>query len=83
MARKLLILRRPSEDEERSALLAATRETLQGLANESRWAALEEGRDQQDPLSDSALASILVKAGTEALCELLSQRGGAEAGVAS
>jgi exonuclease SbcD len=80
MARKLLILRRPGADEERSALLEATRETLQGIANEARWASLDEGRDQQDPLSDSALASILVKAGTDALCELLSQRD-AEAGV--
>jgi exonuclease SbcD len=82
MARKLLILRRPGADEERSALLEATRQTLQGLANEARWASLDEGRDQQDPLSDSALASILVKAGTDALCELLSQRD-AEAGVDS
>lgn len=82
MARKLLILRRSSEDEERGALLATTRETLQGLASEARWAALDEGRDQQDPLSDAALASILVKAGTDALCELLSQRD-AEAGVDS
>jgi DNA repair exonuclease SbcCD nuclease subunit len=82
MARKLLILRRPSADEERSALLEAIRKTLRGLANEPHWAPLGEGRDPQDPLSEAALASILVKAGTDALSELLSQRG-TEAGVDS
>jgi hypothetical protein len=74
MARKLLILKRPGTDEERSALLETTRETLQGLVNEPRWAALGEARDQQDPLSDASLAAILAKAGTDALSELLSQR---------
>jgi DNA repair exonuclease SbcCD nuclease subunit len=74
MARKLLILKRPGTDEERSALLETTRETLRSLVNEPRWAALGEGRDQQDPLSDASLAAILAKAGTDALSELLSQR---------
>jgi len=83
MARQLLILRDPSE--QRSALLEATRKVLQGLANEPRWAALDEERDRQDPLSDSALAALLSKSGTAVLSELLSQRvqGDAGAGVDS
>jgi DNA repair exonuclease SbcCD nuclease subunit len=72
MARKLLILRQPSE--ERDALLEATRGELQGLANEPRWSALDEERDRQDPLSDRALTALLSRSGTAALSELLSQR---------
>jgi exonuclease SbcD len=72
MARQLLILRRPGE--EKSALLEATRETLQAQANEARWTALGGERDAQDPLSDAALTVLLERSGTAALSELLSQR---------
>lgn len=73
MARKLLILQSPSE--ERSALLDATREALQDLANEPRWSVLDEERDSQNPLSDDqALADLLSKSATTALNDLLSQR---------
>jgi DNA repair exonuclease SbcCD nuclease subunit len=72
MARQLLILRQPGEA--RSALLEATRETLQAQAYEARWAALSDERDASDPLSDSALTDLLASSGTAALSELLSQR---------
>jgi len=77
MARKLLILQSPSE--ERSALLEATREALQDLANEPRWSVLDEERDNQNPLSDDqALADLLSKSAMAALNDLLSQRVRAE-----
>jgi hypothetical protein len=72
MARQLLILRQPGE--ERSALLEATRETLQTQASEARWTALGGERDAQDPLSDAAVTALLERSGTAALSELLSQR---------
>jgi DNA repair exonuclease SbcCD nuclease subunit len=82
MARQLLILRQPSD--ERSALLEATRETLQSQASDARWTALGGERDAQDPLSDAAVTALLERSGTAALSELLSQRDrDAEAGAES
>ena len=80
LARKLLVLERLGE--EREALIQATRRALEGMASEARWSALDAERDAHDPLSDDALAALLVRSGTTALSALLSQRD-ADAGVDS
>lgn len=79
LARKLLVLRDPSE--ERNRLFDVTRAALTKLAKDARWSALDEVRDRQDPLSDTALTALLTKSGKAALSELLSQREPAESGV--
>lgn len=82
MARKLLILRNPGEG--RSALLEATRNSLEEVAKQSRWSVLGDERvrgrrDGKDPLADEALLELLSRSGTAALSELLSQRDRADA----
>ena len=71
LARTLLALKRPGD--KRGALLEEARSQLRGLAGESRWSALQEERDAQDPLSDEALTTLLTRSGTAALSQLLSQ----------
>jgi len=72
LARELLTLRHPGS--ERDALLEKARTELESLAGEGRWSALNEAPEAFDPLSDDALVTLLTKAGTAALNDLLSQR---------
>ncbi len=72
VARKLLILATPGT--ERNELLEATRAGLQSLAGAACWSALNEEPYADDPLSDDALTRLLLRSGTTALSELLSQR---------
>ncbi|MGY8805217.1 MAG: hypothetical protein ACKVK6_13385, partial [bacterium] len=71
LARKLLVLEQPGDD--RNALLEAARAHTQALAQDSRWSALAEERDEPDPLSDDVLVDRLIRAGTAALSELDAQ----------
>jgi hypothetical protein len=72
LAGKLLTLNRPGP--ERDTLLEHARAELKPLASDPRWSGLHDLPDAPDPLSDDALAALLVKSGTTALQDLLSQR---------
>ena len=71
LARKLLVLEKPGKD--RDALLEAARLDTQALAQDSRWSALADERDAEDPLSDEELADRLIRSGTAVLSELVAQ----------
>ncbi|MFT5080218.1 MAG: exonuclease SbcD [Bacteroidia bacterium] len=73
MAQKLLVLK--EDGESRQALLAAARQSMQGVAENGSWSKLDELRDAEDPLADAALIETLTRAGTSALEALLAQRG--------
>ena len=72
LARKLLAL--DGEGAEAQALIEAARHDLRPLAADGRWSALEEMRDNPDPLSDQAVSERLRQAATASLQALLAQR---------
>jgi hypothetical protein len=65
------VLEKPGKD--RDALLEAARLDTQALAQDSRWSALADERDAEDPLSDEELADRLIRSGTAVLSELVAQ----------
>ena len=73
MAQKLLVLRRGGEA--RDELLAAARQSMQGVAESLSWSKLNDLRDAEDPLAEGALVETLTRAGTVVLEALLAQRG--------
>jgi exonuclease SbcD len=72
LARKLIALEGAGEERER--LIQTTRQALKGFAEDVRWAPLQSQRDMADPLSDDAIADMLLRSGNAALGELLAQR---------
>ena len=59
---------------EAHGLIEAARAELRPLAADGRWSALEDMRDNTDPLSDQAVSELLHQAATDALHVLLAQR---------
>lgn len=73
LARRLLMLDRPTEDSERQALLAEARRQLEAQARDARWSGL------RAPVSDEEQAADwLRRAGTRLLERMLAQRESAE-----
>jgi hypothetical protein len=72
LARKLVSLTRGGNDVQ--ALLNAARGRLGDVAADGRWRPVTGLRDAVDPVSDTALTSLLVQTGTTLLNKLLAQR---------
>ncbi len=68
LARRLLLLDRPTDDPERQALIRAARERLSAVAREPRW------QDVATEPDDTATADWLRRAARTALDRLLAQR---------
>lgn len=71
LARKLLVLE--GGGPKAQALVEAARSALRTVAADVKWSALENMRDNADPLSDHAVSELLHQAATAILQELLAQ----------